>query len=209
MKKMMLCAGLFAVGLIGGPIMAIEEPAFSIVKQEAPFELRAYEAYCVAETVIASSDFNEAGNQGFRRLFRYIQGENQSQKKLPMTAPVGIEASGPVKIPMTAPVGQSLGPDGYQVWFVMPKGETLETLPKPTNPEVRIRCIEARTVAVLRYSGSWSESRYEAKKAELLNWIKKEKMVSVGTPLLARYNSPFTLWFLRRNEVQIEISGGK
>ena len=209
MKRIILYVGMFAVGLTASPLMAIEEPAFSIIKQEPPFELRAYNAYCVAETVIASSDFDAAGNQGFRRLFRYIQGENQSQKKLPMTAPVGMETAASVKIPMTAPVGQSLGPDGYQVWFVMPKGETLETLPKPTNPEVRIHCIEARNVAVLRYSGGWSESRYGAKKAKLLNWIKKEQISPIGTPILARYNSPFTLWFLRRNEVQIEIDEKK
>ncbi len=199
-----------AIILGGGatPVMAIEEPPYSVTKQESPFEVRAYEPYCVAETTVATSDFNEAGNIAFRRLFRYIQGNNQSQKKIPMTAPVGLEPRGPEKIPMTAPVGQTHGPEGYRVWFVMPKYATLETLPKPTDPLVHVHCIEARQMAVIRYSGGWAESRYEAKKSELLDWLKKKKLDPIGPPVLARYNSPFSLWFLRRNEVQIEIKYG-
>lgn len=186
--------------------MAIEEPAFTVTQQEAPFEVRAYDSYCVAETTVKTADFKEAGNIGFRRLFRFIQGENQSQRKLPMTAPVGLEPPAAEKIPMTAPVGQSLSPEGYLVWFVMPQGSTLDTLPKPTDPEVRLRFIPSRRVATLRYSGLWSESRYEAKKTELLNWVKKQQLTPIGSPVLSRYNSPFTPWFLRRNEVQIEVN---
>lgn len=185
--------------------MAIEEPTYSVTTHEPPFELRAYEPYCVAETTVATSDFGEAGNIGFRRLFRYIQGNNQSQKKLPMTAPVGIEPPSSEKIPMAAPVGQSLGAAGYQVWFVMPKGSSLETLPKPTDPTVQIRCLKERQMAVVRYSGGWAESHFEAKKSELMDWIKKKNLSPNGPPVLSRYNSPFTLWFLRRNEVQVEI----
>jgi hypothetical protein len=198
--------GFIIVGLSVRTVMAIEEPYYSIIKQESPFEVRAYETYCVAETTVATSDFSEAGSIGFRRLFRYIQGDNQSQKKLPMTAPVGVEPPSSEKIPMTAPVGQSRNSEGYQVWFVMPKGSTLETLPKPTDPNVQIRCLEARHVATVRYSGGWAESRYEAKKSELLAWINKRNFDPIGPPVLCRYNSPFTLWFLRRNEVQIEIN---
>lgn len=185
--------------------MAIEEPAYSVTAKDPPFEVRMYDPYCVAATAIADADFTEAGNIGFRRLFRYIQGDNIAQKKLPMTAPVGIEPNASEKIPMTAPVGQSLGSSGYEVWFVMPKGSTLETLPQPKNPQVRLRQMGARRVAVLRYSGGWSEARYEAKKGELRAWIKKNNLAPAGPPVLSRYDSPFTLWFLRRNEVQIEI----
>ncbi len=185
--------------------MAIEEPTYSVTMQVRPFEVRAYESYCVAETMVVTSDFDEAGSTGFRRLFRYIQGNNQSQKKFPMTAPVGVEPPSSEKIPMTAPVVQTRGPEGYKVWFVMPKGATIDTLPKPTDPNVKIRCIEARQVAVIRYSGGWAESRYEAKKLELMKWIKNKRLGPNGPPVLSRYNSPFTLWFLRRNEVQIEI----
>ena len=144
----------------------------------------------------------QGGSQG--RLFRYIQGENQSQNKLPMTAPVGMMPPPSEKIPMTAPVGQSRSSEGYQVWFVMPKGSKLEILPKPTDPQVQIRCLEARQVAVLRYSGG-AESRYEAKKSELRDWLKKKNLEPIAPPVLSRYNSPFTLWFLRRNEVEIQV----
>ena len=194
------------LGMSVGAVMAIEEPTYSVTQKEPPFELRIYAPYCIAETTIVNSDFDEAGNVGFRRLFRYIQGENQSKKKLPMTAPVGVEPARSEKIPMTAPVGQSLGPAGYQVWFVMPKGSTLESLPKPTNPEVQLRSLDARNVAVIRYSGGWGESRYEAKKKELLAWMRKQDLMPKGPAVLCRFNSPFSLWFLRRNEVQIEIN---
>jgi hypothetical protein len=198
--------GLIIVGFNVRTVMAIEEPTYSVTTQEPPFEVRSYEPYCVAETTVGTSDFDEAGSLGFRRLFRYIQGDNQSQTKLAMTAPVGVEPPSSEKIPMTAPVGQSRGTQGYQVWFVMPKGTSLDTLPKPTDPLVQIRCLEARRVAVIRYSGGWAESRYEAKKAELLDWIKKNNLDPIGPPILSRYNSPFALWFLRRNEVQIDIN---
>lgn len=202
---MKLWLTLMILGVSAGTTMAIEEPLFTVTKSEAPFEVRAYESYCLAETTVNTEDFNEAGNIGFRRLFRYIQGENQSQQKLPMTAPVGLEEPPSEKIPMTAPVGQSSSSAGYRVWFVMPQCSTLDRLPKPTNPQVQLSCLPARKVAVIRYSGGWGKSHYDAQTAKLLDWIKKQKLLPAGPPVLSRYNSPFSLWFLRRNEVQVDV----
>jgi hypothetical protein len=204
-KETTLWLSLILVGGSAGTAMAIEEPAFTVIKKEASFEVRAYDPYCLAETTVYTDDFSDAGNVGFRRLFRYIQGENQSQTKIPMTAPVGLEKPPSEKIPMTAPVAQSATSAGYRVWFVMPQGATLDRLPKPTNPQVEIRCLPARHVAVIRYSGGWGKSRYEAHTAKLLDWIKKQNLSPQGPPVLSRYNSPFSLWFLRRNEVQVDV----
>ena len=88
----------------------------------------------------------------------------------------------------------------------MPKTYTLETLPIPDDPKVIIRQTPARKVAVFTYSGSWSESRYLEKLSEFQEELKKNNIQTIGEPILARFNSPFQLWFLRRNEIWIEIT---
>ena len=124
-----------------------------------------------------------------------------------MTAPVSQSAaSAPSeKIAMTAPVNQSKTSGGFLVQFTMPKTYTLDTLPTPNDARVELRSIPARTVAVHSYSGSWSEERYQNKLAIFLEALKKTGEKPVGEPVLARFNSPFQLWFLRRNEIWLEI----
>jgi hypothetical protein len=185
--------------------MGIEQPKFSVLKAEGDFELRQMEPYAVAETEV-SATFKDAGNSAFWKLFRYIQGQNQGQKEIPMTAPVGMQSQGPSeKIAMTAPVSQTLSEKGYIVSFALPAIYTAETAPKPNDPTIALRQVPSRKIAVITYSGSWSESRYEGKKSALIQWIAAQGLKSKGEPILARYNSPFTLWFLRHNEVQIEV----
>jgi effector-binding domain-containing protein len=142
--------------------------------------------------------------QAFRILAGYIFGGNKSKTKIAMRAPVTQEAASE-KIEMTAPVTQFKGESGFVVQFTMPKKFTVETLPTPNDERVKLREIPARQVAVFTYSGSWSESRYEEKLAEFKEQLKKDKVVIVGEPVLARFNSPFQIWFLRRNEIWIEI----
>ncbi len=185
--------------------MGIEQPKFSVLKSEGDFELRQMEPYAVAETEV-SATFKDAGNSAFWKLFRYIQGQNQGQKEIPMTAPVGMQSQGPSeKITMTAPVSQTVSEKGFIVSFALPAIYTAETAPKPNDPTIVLRQVPARKVAVITYSGSWSESRYEEKKTALIQWVAAQGLKSKGEPILARYNSPFTLWFLRHNEVQIEV----
>jgi hypothetical protein len=186
--------------------MGIEQPKFTVLKKEGDFELRQMVSYAVAETEVRAT-FKDAGNIAFWKLYHYIQGENQGQKKIAMTAPVGLQSPGaPEKIAMTAPVSQVPSDKGYIISFALPAIYTAETAPKPNDPTVTLRQIPARKVAVITYSGSWSESRYEGKKGELLQWIAAQGLKARGEPILARYNSPFTLWFLRHNEVQIELT---
>ena len=184
--------------------MGIEQPKFSVLKADGDFELRQMVAYAVAETKVRAS-FKEAGNIAFWKLFRYIQGQNQGQKVIPMTAPVGMQSPGASeKMAMTAPVSQVLSEKGYIVSFTLPAIYTAETAPKPNDPAVTLRQIPARKIAVITYSGGWSESRYEGKKTVLLHWMVAQGLKAKGEPVLARYKSPYTLWFLRHNEVQID-----
>lgn len=183
--------------------MAIEEPAFIVESKAAHYEIRKYGPIVVAETTI-ESDFENAGSQAFRILAGYIFGANKSKSKIAMTAPVN-QVTSSEKIAMTAPVTQSKGDSGFLVQFTMPQKYTLDALPTPDNPKVQLRQLPAREVAVYNYSGSWSESRYQEKLKTFIENLKRDRIETVGEPVLARFNSPFQLWFLRRNEIWIEV----
>jgi len=183
--------------------MAIEEAKYTVVTKEDNFEIRDYAPHVVAETVV-EGDLEGAGNEAFSSLFQYIAGNNQRQDKVAMTAPVSQEPGGQ-KIDMTTPVGQQRLEEKWVVSFMMPASYTLETLPKPLDPKVTLRQVPARRLAAVRYSGFWSEEGYLRHKAALESWIEKKGLKAVGEPIWARYNSPFSLWFLRRNEVLIPI----
>ncbi len=183
--------------------MAIEEPDYIVESKAKNYEIRSYGSVVVAETRI-ESDFENAGNQAFRILAGYIFGANKSKTKIEMTAPVNQEKASE-KIEMTAPVTQSKAITGFLVQFTMPKKYNLETLPIPNDSRVQLRQLPARKMAVYRYSGSWSELRYNEKLASFRNDLKSNGVETTGEPVLARYNSPFQLWFLRRNEIWLEV----
>lgn len=184
--------------------MAIEEPSYEVLLETKHYEVRRYEPYIVAE-VDVDDDFKRAGNNAFRILAGYIFGDNAAQQKMNMTAPV--ESAGGERMKMTAPVTSQAGVgDGpYTYAFVMERKYTMETLPKPTNPDIRIVERPERIMAVHRYSGSWSEERYEKHQKILLDALATDGIETIGLPVFARYNAPFTPWFLRRNEIIIEI----
>jgi len=186
-----------------GDGMALEEAKYTVIMREGSFELRQYEPHIVAETMV-KGDYDKAGNEGFRRLFKYISGENQKKQSIAMTAPVSQDA-GPEKIAMTAPVSQEQTGGQWRIAFVMPSEYTLDTLPQPADPKVSLRQVPSRRMAAITYSGSWSRERYEQHRALLEAFVQKKKLQTLGEPVLARYNSPFTLWFLRRNEVLVPV----
>ena len=198
-------AVLFAM-LASATAMAIEEPRFEVLEQQGSFELRQYPAYVVAETRVEAG-FANAGNIAFQRLFGYISGRNVAQQKIAMTAPVtqtASEARGE-KIAMTAPVSQVADGDAYRVAFTLPATYTLKSAPKPLDPTVQIREVPAQLIACWRYTGRWTESNYRSHEALLREQIATRGLVISGEPILARYNPPFTPWFMRRNEVMIPV----
>ncbi|WP_240193330.1 SOUL family heme-binding protein [Desulfobulbus alkaliphilus] len=186
--------------------MAIEEAAYIVLEREGKFEIRDYAPHILAETMV-EGNLEQAGSMAFSRLFGYISGENRSRDKLAMTAPVSQEPMGE-KIKMTAPVGQQRVQEKWLVSFMMPASYTLETLPVPDDPRVVLRQVPARRMATVRYSGLWSEKKYLRYKMELASWIKERDLAVAGEPVWARYNSPFTPWFLRRNEILIPVEAG-
>ena len=184
--------------------MAIEEANYEVIIKYNSFEIRDYAPYIVAETVVAGN-LEDAGSVAFKILFGYISGDNRSRQEVEMTAPVSQQVNRE-KINMTAPVGQQPIDDKWVVSFMMPASYTMKTLPVPENPKVTLRQVPGRRMAVVRYTGFWSERGYLDNKMKLEAWIRENELKVVGDPIWARYNPPFTPWFLRRNEILIPVA---
>jgi hypothetical protein len=183
--------------------MAIEKAKYTVLEKEDGFEIRQYDPQIVAETFV-EGDLENAGNEGFRRLYAYISGENTKKQSISMTAPVSQE-TGSKKIAMTAPVNQEKKDNRWRITFLMPAEYTLETLPEPNDTRVRLTEESGRLMVAVKYSGTWSEKGYEKNKALLEEYIQKRGLTKTGAPVWARYDPPFMPWFLRRNEVLIPI----
>ena len=196
---------LLFVTLAAMPLMshAIEEPDYTVTRKFDNVELREYAPYVVAEVVLETSA-DEAGNQAFPILAGYIFGKNKGEKKFAMTAPV-TQSAAPMRMDMTAPVTQATVAGGIRVQFVLPKAVTLATAPEPLDPRVLLREVPAASWAVIRYSGTWSQSNYTEHLNELKAALQTAGVATQGEPVLARYNGPFTPWFMRRNEIWMAL----
>ena len=202
--RITIVSALIIIGAIDA--MAIEEAKYEVIKRDSKFEIRDYESHILAETVV-QGNLEDAGSEAFKRLFRYISGDNRSGDKVAMTAPVSQKPMGE-KIKKTAPGGQQRLGESWAVSFMMPGSYNLDTLPEPEDPKVTLRQVPARRMAAVRYSGFWSEKGYLRYKAELESWIDRMGLTIVGDPIWARYNPPFMPWFLRRNEILIPVDAG-
>ena len=189
------------------PSHATEEPEFQVVREFAGIELRQYAAYTVAEVVVAGPA-GEAGNQAFPILAGYIFGKNKGERKFAMTAPV-TQAAVPVKLEMTAPVTQTAAPGGFLVQFVLPRGVTVATAPEPLDARVRLREVLPSQVAVIRYSGFWSQSNCDDHLARLQAALRAADLAWTGEAVYSRYNAPFTPWFMRRNEIWLHLAAAR
>lgn len=189
---------VLAIFLSSVPALASEEPKYTVLKSYAQFELRQYEPLLVAE-VRVTTDFNEVGSQAFRSLFGFISEDDRPQGKIAMTAPV---------LQQPLPGGELSQPADktYRFAFVMPAQYSLDDLPQPKDGEIKIRSVPSRVLAVRRYSGTWSEQLYRENEKVLLDALQTEEFSPIGAPIFARYNAPFSLWFMRRNEVMIEVN---
>lgn len=164
-----------------------EEQPYEVLKEYPDFELRWYPEHVVAETRVKGS-FEGVGNKAFMRLVGYIGGRNRQTEKVAMTAPVVQEAE-------EEKAGR------YVVSFVMPAGFTMQGAPEPTDPDVRLRAIPAQTAAAVRFSGRWTRGRYEDHAERLLEALREAGLRLDGPLRFARFDPPWTPWFLRRNEV--------
>ncbi len=193
---------LIATFLFGG-CATVREPAYKVVSVNAGYEVREYAGYLAAETTV-SGPWKKGLNEGFRRLFSYISGENERNIKVSMVAPV---LSGePEKIAMTAPVLQEKGTGDEQVVsFIAPAEYTMDTLPIPKDPRIRIRQVPPFTAAALRYGGWTDPEIIDGKTRELRSMLARDGRTPVPPFLSAQYNPPWTIPPFRRNEIIVSI----
>jgi hypothetical protein len=198
---------LFILLVLPSITMAIEEPKYSVVKKDEDIELRLYEPYIVAETVVDTSDYDAASNEGFKRLAGYIFGANNKQQKISMTSPVATEQSQKIaqKIAMTAPVQTEKQGTSLRITFMMPSEFTLETLPIPNDSRIVFRQVPAKKAAAIKFSGRWTTENFDKHTNELMKWIEKQELKICGTTVVARYNPPFIPSFFRHNEIIIPV----
>jgi len=185
----------------------VEDAPYSVLANDAKnnIEVRRYEPMILVSTSMSGSGQNSA----FRKLFRYITGENVGANDIAMTAPVfmdNVETSQGVDIPMTAPVFMDEQSNEPVMSFVMPKDFTMSSTPKPTNPNVWVSEIKDYTVVAIQFSGLLSDSNIEKHTKILSQWVKDKGYSSSGNVVSAGYNGPFTLPMFRRNEVLMEIT---
>lgn len=204
MRYLAAAAAAIVLGLLSPMVRAIEEPKYTVLHQYDGFEIREYAPYLVAEVVVPGPA-EDAGNQGFRILAAYIFGKNKGERNISMTAPVA-QAAAPAKIEMTAPVTQTAGDGGYAVQFTMPSEYTIETLPEPLDPQVRLREVSGGRFAVIRYSGFWSDRNYKEHLEKLERGVEAAGLRTTGSPIYSRYNAPFVPWFMRRNEIWLKLA---
>lgn len=201
--RLLLVAAL-ALNLLGTPVMATEEPPFTVERKHGEFEVRDYPPLIVAEVAVTGNRKDAAG-KGFRLLAGYIFGGNTRRQKIAMTAPVTQSPVGET-IAMTAPVMQTGGEGGWAIQFIMPRGSTLETLPRPNNRKVQLHALAARRIAVVRFSGLARQDDVTARTLALSRFVTAQRLETVGPPSLAQYDPPWTPWFMRRNEMMIPVA---
>ena len=199
-----LIALILIVGVLAGPVMSnVEKPDYKVIQSEQNIEIRQYEPMIIAEVEVDGKR-EDAIRDGFRLLADYIFGNNTVQQVISMTAPVQQKEN--QKIAMTAPVQQQSMGKSWRMSFVMPSKYTLASLPVPNNNHVRLKEILTKKFVVIEFSGTNSNENVTEHENQLMNYIEANQINIIGSPKYAFYNAPWTLPFLRRNEVMIEIN---
>lgn len=162
--------------------MAIETPDYKILEQDGKFEVREYPAMTVARTAMGDGDF--------MRLFRYISGGNEAEQKIAMTAPVLVQHKGEDR-------GMS---------FVVPREVAAKKVPAPKADDVSVDEMPAAKFSVFTYSARRTDANEAEALSKLRAWAEKKNLKTEGEPVFAYYDPPWTLPFMRRNEVMLRVA---
>ena len=146
-------------------------------------EIRQYEEQTVITTYAADD------SKAFSPLGNYIFGGNEENKQISMTAPVVTTDSG----------------GRIEMSFILPKEYTTDNAPKAQSDKVKISSVSGRKIATIRFSGFTTIEKVKKKEQELLQILKENSIEIQGSPMLFRYNDPYTPPFMRRNEIGIEV----
>jgi len=199
-----IIALILIVGVLAGPVMSdVEKPDYEVIQSVQNIEIRQYEPMIIAEVEVDGKREDAIGD-GFRLLADYIFGNNTVQQVISMTAPVQQKEN--QNIAMTAPVQQQSTGKSWRMSFVMPSKNSMDSLPVPNNNRVRLKGILAKKFVVIEFSGTNSNENVTEHENQLMNYIEENQIKINDSPKYAFYNPPWSLPFLRRNEVMIEIN---
>ena len=190
MKEFLMSLSCSALLACSGIAQAIESLSFEVLETYDDIEIRQYAPHLLA-TVRVEGEFDEAGSQAFRPLFNYISGDNRSDEKIAMTAPVLQQPD-----------------EGQGTWlisFVMPSSFDRDSLPVPSSEAVRVSEQPTLRMAALEYRGGWSQSRYSKHELELHSALNAMSLTACGDPRWARHDPPFMPWFMRKNEILVPL----
>jgi effector-binding domain-containing protein len=185
---------------------AIEKPEYKVVFVDGAVEYRLYQSFIVAETeIIGLESWKDASNEGFRRLFKYITGDNNGEEKIAMTAPVQqskIQAED-VVFNQAEPLTTK---SGWKVGFMLPSSYSIVDAPMPEDERIEIRTVPEKLVAAIRYSGRWTTRNFDKYESRLMAALMEENIEILGESETAFYNPPFVPPFMRRNEILVEVA---
>ena len=195
-------AALGTAIIAGSEVLAkYEEPDYEVVEKSQEFELRKYPAVIAAQVELEGTWENSA-DQAFRILAGYIFGKNIARQKIAMTVPV-TESGASEKIAMTVPVTSATSDGKMLMRFYMPSKYRMETLPEPIDTRIKFLEVAPANYAVIRFSGFASKDNIERNESKLKKYVQEKNLTVNGKTVRAFYNPPWTLPFLRRNEIWI------
>ncbi len=216
-RQILVSAAIALTALLAAaPSMAIEEPKHTVLETVGPIQIRQYEPALMAEVEVAG-ERSEAINKGFRILANFIFGNNRVQQKIAMTAPVTqVAEPTSTKIAMTAPVTQvPVNMPGsadastearWRVGFMMPSQFTMDTLPLPNDPRIKIGTMPGEKRVAVIFDGFSTQANLARHREMLEQFVKERGLTPVGPYMVAFYNDPFTLPWNRRNEWWVPVA---
>ncbi len=212
MRILAMSAGAIAVLLLGAwvvvgyvPVRGIEKPKFEVVAKKDGYEVRQYPAMVLAQATV-SGGYKKSLNGGFSKVAGFIFGDNTTGGSVAMTAPVlATKEKSSQKIAMTAPVLSEKDGESYTISFVMPGEYTMDSLPRPNNPDVKLTEVPARKYAVLKFRGYAPEAKANRKTQRLRDALERDGVTPIGEPIVAQYEPPWTPPFMRHNEILFEV----
>ena len=168
-----------------------ETPEYDVLEKSGNFEVRVYPKMLIA-SIQKEGSRDLALRQSFPYLANYISGKYRKGPKISMTVPV-VQARLDHK-------------ESWKVFFIMPKEYLLKNMPSPNTDSIKLKELKELKVAVIQFSGPWTDKNFNEKIQLLNNWLLLKKLSGPLNIMYAFYNGPTTPSFLRRNEILMEIN---
>ncbi|MBC7712200.1 MAG: heme-binding protein [Rhizobacter sp.] len=188
-----------------------EEPEYDVIFTDGKFELRHYYKQLIAKVSMHGIPFDKFRETAFKKLAHYIFEGNDQKKDIPMTSPVmeqhGNGENNPGQIAMMTPVLQQQNEQGgWTMSFILPEHYTLKNAPKPTDSDITLEEVQPYIVACVKYKGNNTLEKIKIHERELAEWINNQPNIqSTEKYMVAQYDAPFVIPFMKTNEIQVKV----